>query len=73
MSGGAAFPPLEWVVDRFKITLDKDSGIRNDPCTGTDIISVIERGVYVGMDSERIIKTLPAEFEPSDDWKPKGG
>jgi len=65
--------PLEWVVDRYKITVDKDSGIMNDPCAGTDIIDVIERAVYVGIESERIIKSLPDEFEPSDDWKPKEG
>lgn len=65
--------PLEWVVDRYKITVDKDSGIVNDPCANTDIIAVIERAVYVGIESERIIKTLPDEFEPSGDWKPEGG
>ena len=65
--------PLEWVVDRYKITVDKDSGIVNDPCTDIDIIAVIERAVYVGIESERIIKSLPDEFEPGDDWKPKEG
>ena len=65
--------PLEWVVDRYRVTVDKDSGIVKDPCTGTDIISVIERAVYVGIESERIIKSLPNEFEPGSDWKPKVG
>ena len=65
--------PLEWVVDRYRITVDKDSGIVNDPCTGTDILAVIERAVYVGIESERIIESLPDEFEPGEDWKPKGG
>ena len=65
--------PLEWIVDRYKVTVDKDSGIVNDPCTGTDIIAVIERAVYVGVESERIIKMLPDKFEPSGDWKPKEG
>ena len=65
--------PLEWVVDRYKITADKDSGITNDPCTGVDIIAVIERAVYVGLESERIIMTLPNEFEPSTGWKPSRG
>ena len=62
--------PLEWIVDRYKVTVDKDSGIVNNPCTNTDIIAVIERAVYIGIESERIIKTLPDEFEPSKDWKP---
>jgi len=65
--------PLEWVVDRYKVTVDKDSGIVNDPCNGIDIIAVIERAVYVGIESERIIKELPDEFEPSEDWKPLRG
>ena len=65
--------PLEWVVDRYKVTVDKDSGIVNDPCTGTDIIAVIERAVYIGIESERIIESLPDEFEPCEGWKPKEG
>ena len=66
--------PLEWVVDRYKITTNKNSGIVNDPCSGTDIIAVIERAVYLGIESERIIKAMPVEFEPSGDWQPnKGG
>ena len=62
--------PLAWIVDRYKLTMDKESGIINDPCTGTDIISVMERAVYVGLESERLIAQLPEEFEPKD-WKPK--
>ena len=61
--------PLEWVVDRYKITADRDGGITNDPYTGIDIIIVIERVVYVGMELERIIMTLPNESEPITDWK----
>ena len=62
--------PLEWVVDRYKVTTDKDSGIVNDPCTGTDIVAVIERAVHIGLESERIINTLPKEFEPGPGWEP---
>lgn len=62
--------PLEWIVDRYKITKDKDSEITNDPCTGTDIISIIERVVHVGVESDRLIKELPEEFEP-ENWEPK--
>ena len=63
--------PLEWIVDRYKITMDRDSGITNDPCTGTDIIAIIERAVYVGVESDRIIAGLPEQFEPGPDWQPK--
>ena len=65
--------PLEWVVDRYRVTTDMDSGIVNDPCSGTDIIAVIERAVYIGVESERIINALPGEFEPGGVWKPKEG
>ena len=62
--------PLAWIVDRYKVTVDDESGIINDPCTGTDIIAVIERAVYVGLESERLIAQLPKEFEPKE-WKPR--
>ena len=62
--------PIEWIVDRYRVTTDKESGITNDPCTGTDIVAVIERAVYVGLESERIIKSLPKEFEPGPGWTP---
>lgn len=65
--------PLEWVVDRYRVTTDADSGITNDPCTGIDIVAVIERAVYIGVESERIIKSLPDAFEPGRGWKPKEG
>ena len=63
--------PLEWIVDRYRVTTDKDSGVTNDPCTGTDIVAVIERAVHVGLESERIISQLPKEFEPGPEWKPE--
>ena len=65
--------PLEWTVDRYKTKTDRDSGIANDPCTGTDIVPVIERAVYMGLESERIISTLPREFEPDSERKPDNG
>lgn len=65
--------PLEWVIDRYKVTTDSDSGIVNDPCTGIDIVSIIERAVYIGLESARIIDALPAEFEPGSDWEPAEG
>ena len=62
--------PLEWIIDRYKITVDKDSLIKNDPCTGTDIIPIIRRAVYLGVESDRLIKQLPKEFEPKN-WTAK--
>ena len=61
--------PLEWAIDRYKRTVDKESGIVND-ATDVDIILLIERLVYVGVESDRLISELPEEFEPKD-WKLK--
>ena len=65
--------PVEWIVARYCVTTDKESGIKNDPCVGTDIVAVIERAVHVGLESERIIKNLPVDFEPGHDWNPSKG
>jgi len=65
--------PLEWIVDRYNKTVDKDSGIVNNPLEGMDeddIIAVIERAVYVGLETDRLIAELPDEFEPKN-WKAK--
>ena len=40
--------PLEWAIDRYKVTTDKDSGIMSDS-TNVDIMPLIERLVYVGV------------------------
>ena len=61
--------PLQWIVDRYKKTTDKESGIPNDPCTGTDIVAVIERAVFVGVESDRLVAELPDKFKP-ENWKP---
>ena len=62
--------PLEWLIDRYRITVDKESGIRNDPCTGINPISLIQRAVYIGVESDKIITELSKkEFEPKN-WTP---
>ena len=63
--------PLDWTIDRYKRTVDKDSGIVND-ATDVDIIPLIERLVYVGVESDRLISELPEKFEPKY-WNPKTG
>ena len=63
--------PVEWIVDRYKMVFDKDGKIINDPCTGTDIISVTERAVYVGIESDKLIKEISElQFEPNEKDKP---
>ena len=62
--------PLEWAIDRYKVHKDKESGITNDATAGVDIIPLVERLVYVGTESDRLVSSLPDEFEP-EDWEPK--
>ena len=60
--------PLEWFIDRYKITQDKDSGITNDPNgwfdNPRDLVTAIERIVYVSVESARIIESLPSQITP---------
>ena len=56
--------PLEWFIDRYKIKRDKESGIVNDPngwfADPRDLVTAIERIVYVSVESTRIIEELPS-------------
>ena len=57
--------PLEWFIDRYRIKQDRESGIVNDPNgwfrNPRDLITAIERIVYVSVESTEIIEGLPAE------------
>ena len=56
--------PLEWLIDRYQIT--RDSGILNDPNGWfehpRDLVTAIERIVYVSVESTRIIEGLPSQL-----------
>ena len=58
--------PLEWFIDRYKIKKDKNSGIINDPNgwfeNPRDLITAIERIIYVSVESARIIENLPSQL-----------
>ena len=58
--------PLEWVIDRYKLTQDKESGIVNDPNEWFDnprgLIAAIRRIVHVSVETVRIVKGLPDPF-----------
>ena len=59
--------PLEWFINRYKITLpEKNNGILNDPNgwfeNPRDLITAIERIVYVSVESTKIIESLPSEL-----------
>ena len=58
--------PLEWFIDRYKITQDKNSGVVNDPNgwfdNPRDLITAIERIIYVSVESTKIIENLPSQL-----------
>ena len=58
---------LEWVIDRYQVKKDRDSGIVNDPnswCTETGdpryIVDLVKRVVTVSVETVRIVDRLPA-------------
>lgn len=60
-------PALEWVLERYQVTVDKDSGIRNDPNDWSKdhnqpryIIDLVKRVVRVSVETVKIVKELPA-------------
>ena len=59
--------PLDWVIDRYKVSVDKKSQIKNDPndyCRELNqpdyIVDLIKRLVTVSMETQRIVAALPA-------------
>ena len=58
--------PLEWFINQYKIRQDRASSIINDPNgwfeNPRDLITAIERIVYVSVESTEIIEALPSEF-----------
>jgi predicted helicase len=66
-------PAVEWIIERYQVTRDKDSGIVNDPnewCREHNqpryIVDLIGRVVRVSMETMSIVKTLPALNERKD-------
>lgn len=60
-------PAIEWVMERYSVSIDKSSGIKNDPNEwSTDpryIVDLVKRIVRVSVETARIVKTLPALSE----------
>jgi predicted helicase len=59
-------PALEWVMERYQITVDKSSGIKNDPnewCREHDdpryIIDLLKRVTRVSVETNKIVSSLP--------------
>lgn len=56
--------PLDWVIDRYKVTVDSTSRIPNDinllkPDNPRYILELIGRAITVGLESSAIIKEMP--------------
>lgn len=64
-------PAIEWVMERYQITVDKASGIQNDPNEWSEdsryIVDLVKRIVRVSVESARIVRKLPALNEHIDD------
>ncbi len=62
--------PLEWFIDRYRITKDKHSGIVNDPNAWfgnpRDLIAAIQRIVHLSVESTQSIYWLPEAISADD-------
>ena len=56
-------PAIEWIMERYQVTVDKASGIKNDPNEWSEdpryIVDLLKRIVRVSVESARIVKKLP--------------
>ncbi|MDA7982654.1 MAG: DEAD/DEAH box helicase family protein [Alphaproteobacteria bacterium] len=62
---------IEWIMDRYQVRTDKDSGIRNDPNDWAPdnpryILDLLKRIVTVSVESVKIINALPPLDEHKD-------
>lgn len=55
---------IEWIMDRYQVKTDKNSGIVNDPNQWSEdpryIVDLIKRIVRVSMETVRIVNSLPS-------------
>lgn len=72
-------PAIEWIIERYQVTRDTDSGIVNDPndwCREHNepryIVDLIGRLVSVSMATMGVVKALPALNEREHATGPKG-
>lgn len=60
--------PLEWFIDRYRVKTDRGSGIINDPNgwfdDPRDLVAAFKRIVHVGVETVRIVESLPDPFPP---------
>ena len=56
---------LDWVIDQYKVSTHKRSGITSDPNRADDpeyIVRLVQQVVRVSVETVRIVKSLPAEY-----------
>lgn len=55
---------IEWIIDRYQVTVDKPSGITKDPNDWSDdpryIIDLLKRVVTVSVETVKVVDSLPA-------------
>ena len=58
-------------MERYQVTVDKKSGIKNDPNEWSEdpsyILDLLQRIIYVSLETIRIVKTLPPLNEAAPD------
>jgi predicted helicase len=64
---------IEWILDRYQISINKDSGIKNDPNEWSNdpryILDLLKRIVRVSVETMKIVNGLPSW----DEKEPKKG
>ncbi len=66
---------IEWILDRYQVTVNKDSGIRNDPNDWSDdpryIVDLLKRVVRVSIETMKIVNSLPTleVKEPRNEYR----
>ena len=67
--------PLEWVIDRCRISRDRQGGIPNDPNARfddpRDPIAAPRRIVHTSVETSRIVASLPGPL-PDSEGTPRG-
>lgn len=60
---------LDWIINQYKVSIDKRSGITNDPNRLDDeeyIVRLIKKVITVSLETVKIVKNLPDLGLPND-------
>ncbi len=57
-------PAIEWIMERYQITTDKESGITNDPNEWSEnpryIFDLLRRIIRISIETMKVVNSLPA-------------